>query len=320
MPLHAYAAPKKSVDLLAVDLESVQSPGTTRDTVSTPVTNIDPPAAPSVPILSQPVPHAPVAEEKMQPAEIDSHLQKEKKLPVPEQVTTETKTVVTVEEKPLAAPPAPEQPVTVKTNTETVVVDDIGIKEIADDDIAAVMPVAPMLPHLSGALPSFKPSRVPVLPESNPNSYKIETGDTLRVTVFGEQELTAEYKVDSSGSISLPLVGPVPVKGLDVAQAKAMVEQRLAEGFFVEPNVVVEITKYRPFYIIGEVQGPGSYTYTDGMTVLEAVALSGGYTYRADKDDIEIVRKGYTAEKPYEAKLTDMVMPGDVITVKERFF
>ncbi|HVY12478.1 MAG TPA: polysaccharide biosynthesis/export family protein [Alphaproteobacteria bacterium] len=149
--------------------------------------------------------------------------------------------------------------------------------------------------------------------------YILGVGDKLRITVFGEPDLSGEFQVSSTGTVSMPLINEVPASNLSLRRFRAAVLRRLAKGYLKHPHVSVEVLNYRPFFILGEVMKPGSYNYVVGMTVITAVAVAGGYTYRADSDDIRIKRGGLNA-KEEEAKEDTMVQPGDVINVTERFF
>ena len=82
----------------------------------------------------------------------------------------------------------------------------------------------------------------------------------------------------------------------------------------------IEILNYRPFYILGEVKNPGSYPYVDGMKVINAIALSGGYTYRGRENKLLIIRAKDPERKKQPADHDTVVLPGDVIEVPERFF
>lgn len=148
-------------------------------------------------------------------------------------------------------------------------------------------------------------------------AYRLGPDDALRITVFGEGDLSGEFTVDGAGRVALPLIGPVMVDSLTTAEAEALIRARFADGYLKDPRVSVEVTNYRPFYILGEVQEPGAYPYANGLTVRGAVALGGGFTYRADEDDIEIKRKG---EAPVDVGVDGPVLPGDVIDVGQRFF
>jgi protein involved in polysaccharide export with SLBB domain len=151
------------------------------------------------------------------------------------------------------------------------------------------------------------------------NDYVLGVGDKLQVTVFGEDDLSGEFQVSSTGTVSMPLIGEVKAAGLTSTQVQATITSRLAAGYMKDPHVSLQVSTYRPFFIVGEVMKPGSYTYVNGMTVINAVALAGGYTYRADKDDIKL-RHGGPQGQEEKAEESTAVVPGDVITVPERFF
>ena len=132
---------------------------------------------------------------------------------------------------------------------------------------------------------------------------------------------TARAFGEIAGRLGQPsVVGEILAGGRDSRELETEIEAHLKdEGYLVNPQVGVEILNYRPFYIIGEVNNPGSYQYVSGMTVINAVALAGGFTYRADQDDIIINRGGSQGPK-VEALLDTEVLPGDIINVTERFF
>jgi polysaccharide export outer membrane protein len=150
--------------------------------------------------------------------------------------------------------------------------------------------------------------------------YQLGPGDQMRVTVFRHEDLSGEFAVDGEGFFALPLVGEIMTAGLTARQLENEIELRLkAGGYLIDPQVSIEVLNYRPFYIIGEVNSPGSYQYVNGMNVINAVALAGGFSYRADQDDITISRGG--SEGPQIEALPDTaVLPGDIIEVPERFF
>jgi protein involved in polysaccharide export with SLBB domain len=151
-------------------------------------------------------------------------------------------------------------------------------------------------------------------------SYKLGPGDALRVTVFRHEDLSGEFRLDGEGYFAMPLVGEILGGGRTSRQLETEVEAALKSGgYLVDPQVSIEVLNYRPFYIIGEVNSPGSFEYVDGMTVINAVALAGGFTYRADQDDIVISRGGSSGPE-IEAAPDTKVLPGDIIEVQERFF
>jgi protein involved in polysaccharide export with SLBB domain len=152
------------------------------------------------------------------------------------------------------------------------------------------------------------------------SSYRLGPGDALRVTVFRHTDLSGEFSLDGEGYFAMPLVGEILGGGRTARQLENEVELALKSGgYLVDPQVSIEVLNYRPFYIIGEVSRPGSFEYVDGMTVINAVALAGGFTYRADQDDIVISRGGSSGPEIQAAPDTE-VLPGDIIEVQERFF
>ncbi len=120
--------------------------------------------------------------------------------------------------------------------------------------------------------------------------YVLGSGDELRITVFGEKDLSGKFEIGGHGSLSLPLIGEVQATGLTLKDLASRISTKLKDGYLKRPRVSIEVLNYRPFYIIGEVKEPGSYPYVAGMTVLNAVALGKGFTYRADKNDIKVKR------------------------------
>ena len=152
------------------------------------------------------------------------------------------------------------------------------------------------------------------------NDYHLGSGDKIHVSVFGQADLNGDFVVDGAGSVQLPLIGLVQAAGLTVAQFQKEITGKYADGFLVNPNVEVDVSGYRPFYIIGEVKTPGQYAYVNGMSILNAVALAGGYTDRADKSEVYIRRNGASKEAELPADETTKVNPGDIIRVSERFF
>ena len=154
----------------------------------------------------------------------------------------------------------------------------------------------------------------------NPPEYVLGTGDRIRLTVFNEPTLSGEFEIDASGVISLPLIGNVKATNRTPRQLEEAIREQLASGYMRDPRVNVEVLKYRPFYIIGEVTKPGEYTYRNGMNLLSAVAVAGGFTYRANDQMVYIRRAGQTQEHSYPATTTTMVYPGDIVRVPERLF
>jgi polysaccharide export outer membrane protein len=151
-------------------------------------------------------------------------------------------------------------------------------------------------------------------------TYTLGTGDQLRVIVFGESDLSGQFTVDDGGHVRLPLIGQVDAAGRTLHQFEGDVAAKLSQGYLKNPRVSVEVTNYRPFFIIGEVNKPGEYPYVNGMNVMNAVALAGGFTYRAREGEVYIKHAGSNEEEEVDVEAGGKVQPGDIIRVKERFF
>ncbi len=151
-------------------------------------------------------------------------------------------------------------------------------------------------------------------------NYKVSTDDEISITVFNEPDLSVnKTKIGTNGSISIPLIGQINVKGLSVTDIEKKITTLLLNGYLKKPNVSVTITEYRPFYINGEVKRPGSYPYRKDLTIEKAITLAGGFTERASKTSISLV--GELDKRFVKAvSLKDTVKPGDVITISESFF
>ncbi|MBI3419544.1 MAG: polysaccharide export protein [Proteobacteria bacterium] len=151
------------------------------------------------------------------------------------------------------------------------------------------------------------------------SDYVLGVGDKVKITVFGESDLSGEFEVTSTGKVSMTLIGEVDAAGRTLSQLQSTITTKLLDGYMKDPHVSVEVGNYRPFFIVGEVMKPGSYGYVNGMTVINAIAMAGGYTYRADKGDITL-RRGGNQGKEEKVEEDGSVHPGDVVSVPERFF
>jgi polysaccharide export outer membrane protein len=148
------------------------------------------------------------------------------------------------------------------------------------------------------------------------SQYTLGPGDQLSIKVVGADDLTGDYPVSDSGTVSVPLIGDVKAAGLTRAELEQEIANKLAQGYIRSPKVSVAIEKYRPFYIYGEVAKPGEYPYASGMKVLNAIATAGGFTYRANENYVIVQRHG---EKGSATGGT-AIEPDDVIDVPERLF
>ncbi|HEX2589967.1 MAG TPA: polysaccharide biosynthesis/export family protein [Rhizomicrobium sp.] len=145
--------------------------------------------------------------------------------------------------------------------------------------------------------------------------YRLGTGDKVRVTVYGEDDLSGEFQVDSTGFLRLPMIGQIRAAGLNSQTLEGAITQAYAQGYLLAPRVNVEITVYRPFYIIGEVNKPGEYAYVNGMNVLNAIALAGGYTQKAAEAHVYLRKNGTSDEIKVASGDNIQIMPGDIVRV-----
>jgi len=163
----------------------------------------------------------------------------------------------------------------------------------------------------------------PYNPQSDSSAnqeYRLGSGDQVKITVFNQEDLSGDYTINGGGVISLPLIGDVSARDITVKQLAQAIADKLKPEYLLNPRVSIQVLNYRPFYILGEVKEPKSYPFVDGMTYLNAVAIAGGYTYRAKEDYVVVIHMNDPQKKEQTHKMDERVMPGDVIYVKERFF
>jgi len=150
--------------------------------------------------------------------------------------------------------------------------------------------------------------------------YRLGAGDRIRVTVFEQEGLTNTYSVDQSGYFAFPLVGAVPARGHTVQQIEGALAAKLREGYLRDPDVSVEIDRYRPIFVMGEVGAAGQYSYVPGLTVQKAVAIAGGFSARANQGSVDITRDINGKVMTGRVRTSDPLLPGDTIYVRERLF
>ena len=148
----------------------------------------------------------------------------------------------------------------------------------------------------------------------------LQPGEKIRVTVFGEDRLSGEYEIDPSGYVSLPLAGSIKAAGLGKPELEAALAKKFRSEYLRDPKVTVEVTSFRPFYILGEVTRPGEYGFKSGLNVMSGIAIAGGTTYRASRSTILIQHVGEAGFKEYPLSPTIPILPGDLIRVPQRYF
>ena len=178
--------------------------------------------------------------------------------------------------------------------------------------LASVMPIVAASAQTTPTAPSTR---------SAPVGYMLDAGDKMRITVYEEPDLTGTYEVADSGDISFPLIGNVKAAGASIVDLQNVIADKLSKGYVKQPKVSVELTSYRPFYILGEINKPGEYPYRVGIMVDQAVAAAGGYSYRANTKEVFLRHAG--EDQGHKVKLNGpavRVLPGDTIRVGERYF
>ena len=175
-----------------------------------------------------------------------------------------------------------------------------------------------MLTLIAGCVPG---SGLPPLENYNGTSYKLGVGDQIRLLTFGVEQLSGTFRVDDSGDIEIPLVGSFHAAGRSTRELRlALAAELEARKLLHAPSLSIEVVEYRPIFVLGEVNRPGQYPYQPGMKMLTAVAVAGGFTYRAVHDHVQALRSSSPIPVTGRANLDAFVVPGDVITVLERYF
>ncbi len=152
------------------------------------------------------------------------------------------------------------------------------------------------------------------------SQYQLGSGDRINISVFGQDDLSMEIRLPDVGTINYPFLGELKLVGMTAAEVESLIYEGLLGDYLVNPSVSVSIVEYRPFFIDGEVKRPGGYPYQPGLSVNKAAALAGGYTERANRDKITIVRETDGQQFEFSVSVTDMIQPGDIVTVNQRFF
>jgi protein involved in polysaccharide export with SLBB domain len=133
--------------------------------------------------------------------------------------------------------------------------------------------------------------------------------------------LTGEFQVNFSGEIAFPLIGSIPAAGMSVAEFQNQLLRRLRNGYVRNARVSIEVASYRPFNVFGEVRNSGQFPFRPGLTVQDAIAMAGGFTYRANTRTV-YVRRG-NANTEISVQLDGprvQILPGDDVRVAERYF
>jgi protein involved in polysaccharide export with SLBB domain len=178
--------------------------------------------------------------------------------------------------------------------------------------------------QLAGCYTDFGPVEV----GTGPNSLSgagvaslLQPGEKIKITVYGEEALTGDYDISPSGYVTMPLIGAIKAGGRSQSEfAKDVSNRYLRGGFLQDPHVTVAVVQFKPFYVLGEAVTPGEYPFRSGLNVHTAVAMAGGFTYRASRSFVLIRHVGDEVWKEYALTEPVPIAPGDLIRVPERYF
>jgi protein involved in polysaccharide export with SLBB domain len=177
--------------------------------------------------------------------------------------------------------------------------------------------------QVAGCYTDYGPVAASPEPMIQPASVatRLQAGDKLKVTIYGEEALSGIYQISPSGDIAMPLVGTIKAAGRTRTELEREIARRYASGKYLqEPKVTVDDVELRPIYVVGEALRPGSYPYTSGLNVLTALAVAGGPTYRASRDRVFIQHAGESVWQEYPLTASVVISPGDLIRIPERYF
>ncbi len=180
---------------------------------------------------------------------------------------------------------------------------------------AAMIALAATLAGCSGYRPA-----PPAFHEVLNQPYVLDAGDRVRITVFDQPDLTNTFSIDQSGYIAFPLIGAITARGKTVQELEGSIAAGLRGGFLRDPDVSVEVDRYRPIFVMGEVGSAGQYSYVPGMTVQNAIASAGGFSARANQDNVDITRQINGKVMTGRVVVSDPLLPGDTVYVRERLF
>jgi protein involved in polysaccharide export with SLBB domain len=149
----------------------------------------------------------------------------------------------------------------------------------------------------------------------------LQPGEKIKITVYGEESLTGDYDINPAGYVTMPLIGAIRAAGRSQSGlGKDIANRYLRGGFLQDPHVTVAVVQFKPFYVLGEALNPGEYPFRSGLNVHTAVAMAGGFTYRASRSYILIRHVGEEVWKEYSLAEPVPIAPGDLIRVPERYF
>ena len=181
--------------------------------------------------------------------------------------------------------------------------------------LLALALVAPVVSGCSGYRPAPK-----AFHEATIQPYRLDSGDRLRITVFEQPGLSNTYTVDQAGYVAFPLIGSVPARGRTLQELEGAIAAKLRQGYLRDPDISIEVDRYRSIYVMGEVGQAGQYSYVAGMTIQNAIAVAGGFSPRANQRDVDVTRKINGKIVTGRVSISDPILAGDTIYVRERLF
>lgn len=184
---------------------------------------------------------------------------------------------------------------------------------------AAMLCLCAVLSACGGGVEPATQAQISALKAAANAAPPLQPGEKLRVVVYDEPSLTGDFVIDPSGYLAMPVVGSLKVAGMTPKQLQDQLVRALQAAHIRDPNVTVEVTEFRPFYILGEVDKPGAYPYIGGLNVMSAIAIAGGQTYRADQSQVLIQHVGEATMHSYELDWPIPILPGDIIQVPRRY-
>jgi protein involved in polysaccharide export with SLBB domain len=200
----------------------------------------------------------------------------------------------------------------------------LALGACGDGDTTPIVPdtstLAPGDTSMMQLAPSDAPGAIAHSARGSTSDYKLGPNDHTRIIVFGQPTLTGEYVLDGNGVLAFPLIGNVSAAGMTPAELQHTIAAKLDPDYLRNPSVSVEVSSRRPFYVVGEVQKPGSYPFVTDMTVLNAIATAGGQTYRANMGNFYVKRQQNGRVVRIASTQETLLQPGDIVEVRERYF
>ena len=184
---------------------------------------------------------------------------------------------------------------------------------------SAILAAAVLASAVAAGCSGYRPAPK-AFQEATIQPYRLDSGDRLRVTVFEQASLSNTYSIDQAGYIAFPQIGSVPARGKTIQEMESIIAGKLRQGYLRDPDVSIEVANYRSIYIMGEVGQAGQYSYAAGMTVQNAIAVAGGFSPRANQGNVDVTRKINGEIITGRVSISDPIMAGDTIYVRERLF